>query len=218
MQRVRLPPAAVEREHQLSAQALAERVRGDERLELGDELVVAAERQVAVDALLERAQAQLLEAGDLALRERLVVQVRQRLAAPERERLEQTARPLYRIVQLPRLRDQRLELLQVDFVRRNVQQIPGRSRPDPICADQLPQGGDVPVQRGLRAFRRLFAPQRLDQLWSRDDLLAVEEQRREQRPLLGTRRGQITIALDDPQRTKQLELHAFGLSHALARR
>ena len=74
------------------------------------------------------------------------------------------------------------------------------------------------MQRGLRAFRRLLAPQRLDQLRSRDDLLAMKEQHREQHPLLGARRGQITITLDNPQRTKQLELHAVGLSHALARR
>jgi hypothetical protein len=46
----------------------------------------------------------------------------------------------------------------------------------------------------------------------------MKEQHREQHALLGARGGQIAIALDNPQRTKQLELHAFGLSHALARR
>ena len=63
----------------------------DERLELGDELCVAPEREVRLDALLERDGAQLLEPRDLRLRERLVEEVGERGAAPERERLAQRA-------------------------------------------------------------------------------------------------------------------------------
>ncbi|HET6752077.1 MAG TPA: hypothetical protein VFL71_22755, partial [Actinomycetes bacterium] len=44
-QRVRLPPGAVQRQHQLRPQPLAQRVAGDERVELADEQGVAAERQ-----------------------------------------------------------------------------------------------------------------------------------------------------------------------------
>ena len=66
--------------------------------------------------------------------------------------------------------DQRLEPGQVDLVRRDLQQIAGRARPDPIGAEQLAQAGDVPVQRGLRGARRLLAPQRLDQLGARHHL------------------------------------------------
>ena len=163
VQRVGLPAAAVEREHQLAAQALAKRVLRDERLELRHQLVMAAERQVGVDAILDRRETELLQPGDLALRERLVPELGQRLPAPERERLAQAGRPLLRIVALSRLRDQRLEPGQVDLAGRDLQQIAGRARPDPIGADQLAQGGDVPVQRGLRGFRRLLPPQRLDQ-------------------------------------------------------
>ena len=64
------------------------------------------------------------------------------------------------------------------------------------------------MQRGLRGFRRLLSPQRLDQLSAGHDLLAMQEQHREQRPLLGARRGHIAATVDNPQRTKQLELHA----------
>jgi hypothetical protein len=46
----------------------------------------------------------------------------------------------------------------------------------------------------------------------------MQEQHREQRPLLRARRGHIAATLDNPQRTKQLELHPSGLSHVLARR
>ncbi len=91
-ERVGLPAGAVEREHELRARPLAEWLRGDERLELGDELRVAPEREVGLDPLLERDGAQLLEPGDLGLRERLVEEVGERRAAPERER-RRAARP-----------------------------------------------------------------------------------------------------------------------------
>ena len=137
VQRVGLPAAAVQREHQLAAQALAKRVLRDERLELRHQLVMAAERQLSVDAIFDRRETELLEPGDLALRERLVSQLGQRLPAPERKRLAQAGRPLLRIVALSRLGDQRLEPRDVDLAGRDPQEIAGRARPDPIGADQL---------------------------------------------------------------------------------
>ena len=95
MQRVGLPAAAVEREHQLAAQALAKRVLRDERLELRHQLVVAAEREVSVDAILERRETQLLQPSDLALRER--PRIAARPAAPRaRARAPRAGRPTAR--------------------------------------------------------------------------------------------------------------------------
>jgi hypothetical protein len=54
LQRVRLASEAIEGQHQLGAGALTERRSGDERLQLGDELVVAAERQIGVEPIVER--------------------------------------------------------------------------------------------------------------------------------------------------------------------
>ena len=51
--RFRLPSRAVQRKHQLAVEPLPERVFGDERLELGHELDVAAERQLRFDPRLE---------------------------------------------------------------------------------------------------------------------------------------------------------------------
>ena len=157
LQRVGLPAAAVEREHQLAAQALAEHVLGDERLELRHQVVMAAERQVGVDAILERGEPQLVQPGDLALRERLAAEIGQRLAVPQRERIAQARRPLGRIV--PRLAPRRPATRTGPGrprAARDLQQIAGRARPDPIGADQLAQAGDVAVQRGLRGSRRLL--------------------------------------------------------------
>jgi hypothetical protein len=89
VQRVGLPAAAIQREHQLTAQPLPEHVLGDQRFELRYQLVVAAGRQVGVDAVLERRQPQLLQPGDLALGQRHALQLGQRLPPPQRQRITQ---------------------------------------------------------------------------------------------------------------------------------
>ena len=84
LERFGLAPRAIQREHQLPVQPLAERVLGDERLELADELAMRAGGELGVDRLLERGQPQLLQPPDLGRGERLVGHVGQRRAAPER--------------------------------------------------------------------------------------------------------------------------------------
>jgi hypothetical protein len=82
LQRVDLPARAVERQHQLGPQPFAQRLARDERGQLSDEIGVAAEREVGLHSLLERGQAALLEALDLAAGEVVVCEIGQRRAAP----------------------------------------------------------------------------------------------------------------------------------------
>ena len=86
-ERVRLAAEPVERAHLLTAQALAQRMLGDQRLQLGGEQRVLAALEVGLDALLERQHAQLFQPPHLRLREGLVAELAQRRAAPQRERL-----------------------------------------------------------------------------------------------------------------------------------
>ena len=88
----------------------------DERLDLADELRVAAEREVGLEPPLERLQAKLFETWGLGLRERLVGEVGKRRPAPEVESLaEALRRELGR--RRPRLLDERFEAKQVELVR-----------------------------------------------------------------------------------------------------
>ena len=129
---VGLPAAPVEREHQLRPEALAERVLGAERLELGDERQVAAERELGVDALLDRGEAELVEPLGLdpvraarARDPRAAVHAttpppraasgRRDSASPGRERL--TA-----------LLDQQLEPLEIELARLDPEQVAARPR------------------------------------------------------------------------------------------
>ena len=89
VERLRLPPRAIEGEHQLGARALPQRLLRDEPLELGDDACVLAQLQLGVDALLERMQTQLGQPARGRLCERLLVKLGERRAAPELERLAQ---------------------------------------------------------------------------------------------------------------------------------
>ena len=83
LERLGLPPGPVQGEHQLGAEVLAERIRADERLELADQLRVAAVGEIVLDPLLEARESELLQAGDLGLGEALVGEVGQRVSSPE---------------------------------------------------------------------------------------------------------------------------------------
>ena len=82
LRRVALPPRPVEREDQLPPQTLAQRVRGNERLQLGHERVVVAELELGVDQVLACDQTQLFEPVRLGRGERLVGDIEERRAAP----------------------------------------------------------------------------------------------------------------------------------------
>ena len=84
-QRVGLPVAAVQREHQPDPPALTERIGGDPRLQLGHQLPVPAEVEVDVDPRLEDRGLQVRQASALALRPAGGPPVLERLAAPVRQ-------------------------------------------------------------------------------------------------------------------------------------
>jgi len=91
-QRFCLPSAAVQGQHELAAQRLAQGVRVDERSQLADQICVPAERKVRVDPVTEHRQSQLFQPTDLDPGERLVADVGECRSAPETEGLPQRGR------------------------------------------------------------------------------------------------------------------------------
>ena len=175
VQSVRLPARAVEREHELAAQALRQRVLGDETLELADELAVTTEREIRVDAILERGQANLLEPSDLALRPRFVGELDEWRAAPEPECL---AQPLGRGRRVcpPRLGHQALEPVQIDAIRLDAELVSAGAGDDHVTAERLAELGDVRLQDLRRGGRRTARPEILDQPVARHGLVRVQQQ------------------------------------------
>ena len=106
LQRLGLATGAVEREHQLTARAFAQRLRGDELLQVGQRLGVTAASQPPLRELLARAVAQLVQARDLGPQRSLVAEVGEHRSPPQRQRRDQ--------LRLDGLAgEQRLELLRV---------------------------------------------------------------------------------------------------------
>ena len=85
-ERLGRPLGPVEREHPLGPEVLAQRPPAGEVVELGDDLGVPTEREVGVDATLDRLQPFLLEPSDLAQERRFVGEVGERRSTPETER------------------------------------------------------------------------------------------------------------------------------------
>src|SRR5205823_5735290 len=116
LERLRLAAAAVEREHQLRTETLAQRMSRDGRFEVADELPVTSVLELRVGPFLERGEPKLLEPLDLRLRERFEREVGERRAAPEREGGAKLPRALGRLGAL-RLVDEAVEAREVELVR-----------------------------------------------------------------------------------------------------
>jgi hypothetical protein len=134
LKRVGLPSAAVQREHELPAQALAQRMLADQGAQLGREFAGRAESQARLGAFLQAGQVQLLQPGDLGLREGLITEIGQRRAAPQRQRLVQHPGRLRRVALydgIAAFADQPLELADVQFRREDPQRVARRRGDEP---------------------------------------------------------------------------------------
>ena len=147
---------------------------------------MAAEREIGVDALLERDGAELLEARDLGLGERLVEEVRERGAAPERERLAERALGRGRISCLERrpsvLREPR-EAVEVDALGIELEHVARRAGRD-HGPERLAELRDVDLDRVRRGLGRIAGPERLDEPVDGDDAARLEREHGEQRARL----------------------------------
>ncbi len=187
-ERVRLPARAVEREHELRARPLAQRLRVDDGLQLGHELDVAAEREIGVDSFLQRHEPKLLEPRDLRLREGLVREVGERRPAPERKRLAQSRRRTRCIPggqALPAFVCEPREAVHVHSQRIELEHVAGRAPGDRLRPEHLPELRDVHLYRMRGRVWRLARPEDLDQLIDGDDAARVERQCCQERPRLG---------------------------------
>ncbi|GAA3119889.1 hypothetical protein GCM10020001_045150 [Nonomuraea salmonea] len=174
VERVALPAAAVVGEHELGAQALAQRVLGGQRDQLGDDLGVLAQLQVDVHEGLDDADAPLDQAVALVLGVR-ADGAGQRLALEQGQRGAQLAGRLGEPAGLARglgLGDAAFEAGQVERVVRQAQRVAAADRGEQLGAgaggparfEHRTQARDVRAQGPERARRRLLAPDGVDHL------------------------------------------------------
>ena len=191
-----LPAGAVQREHQLAPGALSQRMCDDERFQLRKDGSVPTERELGLEFLLERAQPQLVEAGDLGLREVVVGEVGEGLSPPKLERVPKHRICSFRIAdhEAPSsLIEQTPEPVGVELVGVDEQEVAtaGRSqaRAGPVtvrCAERAPQARDLNLNALDRGGRRLFSPERVDQAVDRDHLIGPKQEKGNDDSLLAT--------------------------------
>ena len=203
-ERVRLAPGPVQRQHQLAAQALAQRVLPDEPLELGHELGVPAELEIGVDPLLQRCQPLLLQAGTRGQRERHV-ELRERDSSPEGERFGEQRRGLGR-GSTPGACHRLLEAPQVELAVARTDEVAGPLGDDHVRAEHLPKLRDVHLHGRRGRLRRPPAPQLLDQAVTRNRLVRMQQQKREQGARLRAAELQDPALRLDLQRPQDPEL------------
>ena len=136
LQSLRLPPTAVEREHELAARTLAHRVLTHELFELADEAGRTTAIELSLHLLLNRGHAKLLEPGRLVLSKRLVRKIGERRASPELKRFAHQPGPAIRF-RRPRLVHQLLEAPSVDCVLLRIERIAGSPCFDNVRPERL---------------------------------------------------------------------------------
>src|SRR5262249_32594901 len=140
-----------------------------EHVQLPERLLVAAEREVAVDPVHQRGQPQLVELRHLLMSARLELESGERRATPQGERLPETlggALELPASDLLARARQEELHAPRVDSVRPALQAVPAgccRDRISAAPAERLAELRDIDVDRPARSWRRRLSPQVVDQ-------------------------------------------------------
>ena len=209
--RVRLAAGAVERQHQLPAEPLAQRVVLDQRLELAHERGVQAGGEVRLDALAQAGQAEVLEPSDLGLREALPRHVRQRRPAPQLERLPQRRRGLPRLAARQLLAAAPVPVLEASGVERpGAEPVPAALRAHELVAERRAQPGRHDLHGVAGVLRALALPQLVRHAVEVDDFAAMHEQQREQRQraTAGDRSGPAAVQLDlDRTEDPELRVH-----------
>jgi hypothetical protein len=182
---------------------------GCERLQLADDVRMATEGEVGVDAPLQRREPQLLESSDRRLGEGFVCEVGECGAAPERERRAELLGRDRRLGR-PRLFEETFESTQVELVRLDLEQIAGRPGEQDLGAKRLAELRHVHLKRVHRSLGRRLAPDLIDEPIAAHDLIRVKKEDRKYSALPRAPKLKWAIALDDLEGPKDPKLHSIA--------
>jgi hypothetical protein len=187
-------------------------VVGQQPLQLSDQRAVPSEGQVGLDAVLQRGQAQRLQAGPFRRQGGDLVQVAQQGSAPQ-------AQPGCQLVggRLWMVADQGaaagcgqvLEPLGVQLTGRHLELIARRAggQPPSIRTQRAAEPVDITLQGMAGGGRRVAVPQVLNQPVGGDDPACLDEQQRQQGALARGPKVQRLAAGHHLKRSQDPELH-----------
>nr|WP_291414135.1 hypothetical protein [Actinophytocola sp.] len=212
-QRLGLPAAAVEREHEPVPGLLTQRVLVDQVRQLADELGVPAAVEVGVDPGVERGEALLVEPPGLGGDRGGGGHVGDRRAAPQRERLPEQLGGL--VGALGAVALVRFGAEQGHIGVLGLQAIPGGDggeHPAVGVADERAQPQDVSVHLGGGGLGRRLAPQLVHDPVDGDHLVRPDQQGGQQQPDLRRPDAHPAVAVEHLHRPEQPELHRVETS------
>ena len=215
-ERLRLPAAPVQRAHQLRREALVKRVIRRQRVQLRDDRLVCAQPQMRLDAQLQGGQPERLQPACLGLHELLEGDVRQRRAPPQRQGGAQHRRRAVGIVAVERAAALAHPLLQhggVELLGGHREQVAAVDGPQHGRArvrigerlQRLAQPRDRHLQRLGRVGGDVLVPERVGDLVRGHRAVRVEQQQRQQGPLLRAAERDGRVVMDDLHRAQQPE-------------
>ncbi len=189
--RLGMAPAAIEREHQELPGAFAQRIVADGGVQHRDDLGGTPGLELRCRHLLDRVQVEVTESADVGLSELLVGEVRQRGAVPQAQCGPQHLRATGEVAdanQPAPIVDEPLEPPGIDCLRVGVELVPrspgGQHLPSADRFQRPTEFRHVNLDRVRCRARGMLAPQQVDEPIDRDDLSRVQQQDREERPLL----------------------------------
>ena len=216
VERLLLPPRPEVRKHQETAEPLAIRVLRGQPGGVGNHVVVPAELDLGLDAILERRQPELVEPRDLPLEEALVREVGEWRSAPERQRVAEGGRALGGR-QRPRIMDEPLEAAGVDHARLRAERIPAGARLDRLLPERVPQTRNGVLHDRFCRRRRPTRPEVVDQRVPRDHRARMQHQIGEHRTLPWTAERDAPFARANLQRAEH-EKRGGVVRHGRVRR
>ncbi len=185
----------------------------DERVELGDERRMPAERELGVDALLNGPEPHLLQPLHLDACERLELEVCERAAAPQPLGPSQELGRGSGIAGRKRLscrHDEPFEELDIKLVRLDPQEISRRTCHEPWLLrprrQHLAQARNVVPQRMIGGVHALLREELGDEAIARDHAVRAQQQQREERPLLRPPGRDLRVVDPDAERSQDPEL------------
>ena len=203
VERIRLTTGRIQGAHQLAREPLAQRMLGDERLDLRRHARVVAQLELRLEPVLGRSEPQRLEPRGGRRSEGVPRELAERRPAPQSERLAQNGGRLLRAPVVDRctaLEGEPLEPVRVDQLRFHDERVGTAVRMDRVAAEDRSQVRHEHVERIARRRGRLPVPEILEQALTRHGPVHMQEQVEQERPLLPARDEKLSRAVADRQR------------------
>jgi hypothetical protein len=211
-QGIRLAPCPIQGDHEQPSEPLAQRMRGDDRFQLDDHVLVTTESKRGVEPLLDHGEAQLGQSADRRQREVLIGEVGKGVAAPQRVRLGQQLDRDRRVAgggRGPPVGNHLLEAVHVDGFGRQFELVTAVTHGDDFGRpERAPQLRHERLEAVAHPQWRILAPQGVDELICGNHSTHLESQHREQRALLCPRdRDVSSVVIEHLQCTKEPDAH-----------